>query len=186
MIETPEVINLQLYELEQILLEYYKEKIKEGNLIIDSKVQNSIFQENEVVFKLKLRIELENNINIYKEYVLEYKDIKHAINSYLNKHSYKMERLKYNFCEFTDEVLSIEIFVKKQKENKFKNKIRKLKEIRKDLLRCKSKSAFVTSKELQDILVNGEDIPTAVFDADKKEYIVKPRTIFGVNRRKNK
>ena len=40
MIGTPEVINLQLYQLEELLLKYYKEKLGIENLKIESKVNN--------------------------------------------------------------------------------------------------------------------------------------------------
>lgn len=118
MITTPTIINLQLNELEQILLEYYKEIIKVGNLTIDSEVRDGIFEEKEVEFKINSMIELSNNTVIDKKYIFEEKDIKKAINLYLNKYDYEMKSLVYNFYEFTDELLSVDIVVTKKKENK--------------------------------------------------------------------
>ena len=69
---------------------------------------------------------------------------------------------------------------------KLRKKINKLKEIRTYLLflrSYKSKPTFLTAKEMQQILKNYEDMPTAIFSANKKDYIVKPRTIFGSNKK---
>lgn len=43
----------------------------------------------------------------------------------------------------------------------------------------KPKATYLTVKEIREILINGEDMPTAIFSATKTDYIVKPRTIFG-------
>lgn len=48
------------------------------------------------------------------------------------------------------------------------------------------KPKYLTVKEIREIMRNGEDMPTAIFNAKKEEYIVKPRTIFGKTRRKSK
>ena len=57
-----------------------------------------------------------------------------------------------------------------------KNSLRKLKL---NLIRRKPKATFLTVKEIREILINGEDIPTAINSATKTDYIVKPRTVFG-------
>lgn len=38
---------------------------------------------------------------------------------------------------------------------------------------------YMTIEERRKILLNDGKMPTAIFSADKKEFIVKPRTIFG-------
>ena len=42
----------------------------------------------------------------------------------------------------------------------------------------KIKPKFVTIDEVQEKMRNGEPMPTAIFSARKKEYIVKARTIY--------
>lgn len=50
-----------------------------------------------------------------------------------------------------------------------------------------NKRQYLTIKEKREIMVGNGKMPTAIFLADKKEYIVKPRgTIFGRNPRKRK
>lgn len=63
-----------------------------------------------------------------------------------------------------------------------KQKINNLKSLRNRLK--KTKPTFLTCKEIREILIKGEDMPTAIFHATKNEYIVKPRTIFGHQKRK--
>lgn len=47
------------------------------------------------------------------------------------------------------------------------------------------KPQFLTVKEIREIMLKGEDMPTAIFSAQKKDYIVKPRgTIFGKPKKK--
>lgn len=47
----------------------------------------------------------------------------------------------------------------------------------------KFKPKFLTIKEIQEIMKSGEPMPTAIFSATKTDYIVKPRTIFGNNKK---
>lgn len=49
----------------------------------------------------------------------------------------------------------------------------------------KIKPIFLTCKEIREIMLKGEDMPTAIFSAKKTNYIVKPRTIFGKSRKNN-
>ena len=50
----------------------------------------------------------------------------------------------------------------------------------------KKNNAYLTIEEKRAIILNDEPMPTAIFTADKKDYIVKPRTIFGTERKKKK
>lgn len=50
----------------------------------------------------------------------------------------------------------------------------------------KSKKVFLTSREIGELMRKGEPIPTNIFNAEKKDYIVKARTIFGPKPRKQK
>ena len=120
MIGTPEVINLQLYQLEELLLKYYKEKLGIENLKIESKIIKDTFQKRKIDFKLISRKEINSNMNINKEYTLEKEDIDDAINSYLTNENYQVSNWDYEFKEYTDDVRNIKLFVKKQKENKLK------------------------------------------------------------------
>ena len=44
----------------------------------------------------------------------------------------------------------------------------------------KTKSKFLTVKDIQRVMKEGDFMPTTIFSAQKKDYIVKPRgTIFG-------
>ena len=43
----------------------------------------------------------------------------------------------------------------------------------------RSKKVFLTAKEIGELMKKGEPIPTNIFNAEKKDYIVKSRTIFG-------
>ena len=120
MMGSPEVINLQLCELEEMILKYYKEKFKDVDLKIESKVVLDIFSLKTIEFKLISRKEIISNMNINKEYTLEQKDIDDAINSYLTKENYQISNWEYEFNKHTDDVRNIKLFVKKQKENKLK------------------------------------------------------------------
>ena len=46
----------------------------------------------------------------------------------------------------------------------------------------KPKPVFLTVKQIREIMIQGKPMPTAIFSASKKNYIVKPRTIFGMKR----
>lgn len=46
------------------------------------------------------------------------------------------------------------------------------------MLGIKPTPVFLTVKQIREIMKNGDDMPTAIFSADKKDYIVKPRTIY--------
>lgn len=48
----------------------------------------------------------------------------------------------------------------------------------------RSKKVYLTSKEIGELMKKGEPIPTNIFNAEKKDYIVKARTIFGPKPRK--
>lgn len=53
----------------------------------------------------------------------------------------------------------------------------------------KSKPVFLTVKQIRKIMIEGKPMPTAIFSASKRDYIVKPSTIFGIprkTRRKNR
>lgn len=63
-----------------------------------------------------------------------------------------------------------------------KGRINTLRGIRNRL--SKTKRTYLTCKEIRNILIKGEDMPTAIFSATKTEYIVKPRTIFGYQKSK--
>lgn len=43
----------------------------------------------------------------------------------------------------------------------------------------RSKKVYLSIKEIQEIMKKGEPMPTSIFNAEKKEYIVKARTIYG-------
>ena len=120
MIETIEFFNLQLCELEQMLLQYYKEKLDNEDLKIETKIVKVLSCDREVQFKLLFRKKIELDMIVKKDYILEQKDINEAINSYLNKENYKVICLNYEFYEFRDDVSNIKLFVKRQKENKLK------------------------------------------------------------------
>ena len=47
----------------------------------------------------------------------------------------------------------------------------------------KVKLVFLTVKQIRDIMLEGKPMPTAIFSARKRNYIVKPRTIFGIPRK---
>lgn len=57
-------------------------------------------------------------------------------------------------------------------------KLTTLKNIKNKLLGIKPKPVFLTVKEIREKMIKGEDMPTAIFAADKQDYIVKPRTIY--------
>ena len=48
----------------------------------------------------------------------------------------------------------------------------------------KLRPKFLTVKEIREIMIRGEDMPTAIFSAKKTDYIIKPRTIFGIRKKK--
>lgn len=51
----------------------------------------------------------------------------------------------------------------------------------------KIKPKFLTIEEIQERMRNRQYMPTAVFAARKRDYIVKPRgTIFGLEKKKSK
>lgn len=50
-----------------------------------------------------------------------------------------------------------------------------------------NKRLFLTIEQKRQRILNDEDMPTAIFLADKREFVVKPRgTIFGKGRGKRK
>lgn len=54
-----------------------------------------------------------------------------------------------------------------------------------DRLRLKrTKKVFLTCKEIQQLMREGKPIPTNIFNAQRKEYIVKSRTIYGSDKRR--
>lgn len=65
-------------------------------------------------------------------------------------------------------------------------KITTLKSIKSKLLGIKPKPVFLTVKDIREIMIKGEDMPTAIFSADKKDYIVKPRNIYIKKRTKSR
>lgn len=62
--------------------------------------------------------------------------------------------------------------------------IETLRTIKNKLLGVKPKPVFLTVKQIREIMINNEDMPTAIFSAEKKDYIVKPRTIYAKKRTK--
>lgn len=51
----------------------------------------------------------------------------------------------------------------------------------------KRKNVYLTIEQRRNILLKGGIMPTAIFTADKSEFIVKPRgTIFGIERKKKR
>lgn len=51
----------------------------------------------------------------------------------------------------------------------------------------KFKPRYLTIKEIQQKMRDGRGMPTAIFSAQKKDYIVKPRgTIFGILKKGSK
>ena len=65
-------------------------------------------------------------------------------------------------------------------------KITTLRNLKMKLLGIKPKPVFLTVKDIREIMIKGEDIPTAIFSADKQDYIVKPRTIYTKKRTKSR
>jgi len=65
-------------------------------------------------------------------------------------------------------------------------KIDILENIKENILGIKPKPKFLTVKQIREIMKNNEDMPTAIFSADKKDYIVKPRTIYVRRRTKGR
>lgn len=61
-----------------------------------------------------------------------------------------------------------------------------LRTIKNKLLGVKPKPVFLTVKQIREIMINNEDMPTAIFSAEKKDYIVKPRTIYVKKRAKSR
>ena len=57
-----------------------------------------------------------------------------------------------------------------------------LKKLKFKLLGVKSK--YLTVKEIQEIMRNGEPMPTAIFSAKRKQYIVPDRDIHAKKRKK--
>lgn len=47
-----------------------------------------------------------------------------------------------------------------------------------------TRKKYLTTKEMREKLIEGESMPTNIFSAKKKDYIVKPRnTIFGTSKK---
>lgn len=54
-----------------------------------------------------------------------------------------------------------------------------------DRLRLKrTKKVFLSCKDIQQLMREGKPIPTNIFNAERKEYIVKARTIYGSSKRR--
>ena len=168
-------INLGLDELKEIILNYYKQKLGNNDLQIESRLE-TCFTNKEVKFTISTIKSIEPKMTMNIKYDLNNDDVINILSEHLSGQNYEISDWRYKFYETKDEVKNIHLIVQKKKQNK----LTRLKEIRNQLLFSKSKPTFLTAKEMKDILVNGEDMPTAIFNADKKEYIVKPRTIFGV------
>ena len=65
-------------------------------------------------------------------------------------------------------------------------KLTTLRNIKMKLLGIKPKPVFLTVKDIREIIINGEDMLTTIFPADKQDYIVKPRTIYTKRKTKRK
>lgn len=51
----------------------------------------------------------------------------------------------------------------------------------------KRKQIYLTIDQKRDIILKNRDMPTAIFTADKREFIVKPiHTIFGLTKHKRR
>ena len=55
-----------------------------------------------------------------------------------------------------------------------------LTEFKSNLLRINPKPKYITIKDIQEIMWENQNMPTAIFSTSKKDYIVKPRTIYGL------
>lgn len=64
--------------------------------------------------------------------------------------------------------------------------IKILRNLKSKLLGTKPKPVFLTVKQIREIMINNENMPTAIFSADKQDYIVKPRTIYAKKRIKSR
>lgn len=64
--------------------------------------------------------------------------------------------------------------------------IETLRTIKNKLLGVEPKPVFLTVKQIREIMINNEDMPTAIFSAEKTDYIVKPRTIYAKKRTKSR
>lgn len=54
-----------------------------------------------------------------------------------------------------------------------------------DRLRLKrTKKVFLTCRDIQKLMREDKPIPTNIFNAERKEYIVKSRTIYGSDKRR--
>lgn len=62
----------------------------------------------------------------------------------------------------------------------------KLGKIKTKLLGIKPKPVFLIVRQTREIMINNKDMPTAIFSAEKKDYIVKPRTIYTRKRGKGR
>lgn len=51
-------------------------------------------------------------------------------------------------------------------------------------MKKKKTTPYITIEERRKIILGDGEMPTAIFSADKKEFIVKPRTIFGKEQKK--
>jgi len=50
----------------------------------------------------------------------------------------------------------------------------------------KIKSRYLSAQQIQEILKHDRYLPTTILSAQKKDYIVKPRTIFGSHKKSSK
>lgn len=48
----------------------------------------------------------------------------------------------------------------------------------------RSKKVYLSCKEIQELMRKDAPIPTNIFNAERKEYIVKARTIYGSEKRR--
>ena len=48
----------------------------------------------------------------------------------------------------------------------------------------RTKKVFLTCKDIQKLMREDKPIPTNIFNAERKEYIVKSRTIYGSDKRR--
>lgn len=48
----------------------------------------------------------------------------------------------------------------------------------------RTKKVFLTCRDIQKLMREDKPIPTNIFNAERKEYIVKSRTIYGSDKRR--
>ena len=65
------------------------------------------------------------------------------------------------------------------------DRLNNLKKALYSVLGVKPTPVFLTVKQIRKIMKNGDDMPTAIFSTDKKDYIVKARTIYSKKKTKS-